>query len=521
MSIRRGVAVLGLLLSSVAAAETTRFEPKERLRDERADWLSVDGDRVASGFAHRVFLTSSTGAVEIDSELRLAVPVSEAVLAGDRLYLNEEGRRVSTVRLDSASEVPVTVELAPPPVAELRIVRMDDYLVVAEEGFGLRILALPPPPAHHHPAHPSAPQQIAAIPVSPGEPIAALAASVRRIYLATGAGMLHVIDAQRTEAPALVSSIEIGPGTRAMAANGSTLALLEPEGLRLVEITEDGNVVTAGVFPELAGSSIALAGRSLLLAAGERGLQSFVDRTPLAATHFVAISNFTFTPSNVTIDVGDTVQWENMGGLHNVESCDGVADPAQCGGLVAAQGSFTSGDPSSAPFVFSQTFTELGDNPYFCVVHVGLGMTGNVAVSAAPTPPGVPDGTTGTPLLVRKGTSNGSTLILLWDDSTCTGITDHQVIYGLGASLPTLPGGIYTPADGLCAIGAPPFLWNPVPNPAADPQGLLWFLVLATDGPDLEGSWGADSFGDERKGPGPNGFSGLCVQGKDFSSSCP
>ena len=37
--------------------------------------------------------------------------------------------------------------------------------------------------------------------------------------------------------------------------------------------------------------------------------------------------------------LGDTVQWDNVEGFHNVESCDGVSDPDECSGQ-AVEGSF-------------------------------------------------------------------------------------------------------------------------------------------------------------------------------------
>jgi hypothetical protein len=132
-----------------------------------------------------------------------------------------------------------------------------------------------------------------------------------------------------------------------------------------------------------------------------------------------------------------------------------------------------------------------------------------------PPPPGVPG------LLVSKVAADGSILGLQWDTAPCTGDTDHQVVFGLGAGLPAVPGGVFTPSGGQCAIGSPPFNWGGVPDPAADPERLLWFVVLATNGSTLEGSWGKDSAGNERSGPGPNGFSGQCVSGKDFTNACP
>ena len=104
-------------------------------------------------------------------------------------------------------------------------------------------------------------------------------------------------------------------------------------------------------------------------------------------THVVELSGIDFSPAALTITVGDTVQWNWVSGFHSVESgVDGV--PA---------GVFTSGNPTSSPQTFSVTFDQafidanpLPGNvyPYYCVIHVGDGMSGTIAVqSPAPALP--------------------------------------------------------------------------------------------------------------------------------------
>lgn len=99
--------------------------------------------------------------------------------------------------------------------------------------------------------------------------------------------------------------------------------------------------------------------------------------------HVVEASNFVFTPSNLTIEVNDTVRWINTQGNHNV-----IADDA----------SFTSGAPSTDPWVFDKVFTAVGSNPYYCVNHGatgGIGMSGVITVQT-------PTGITGNDLLPTK-----------------------------------------------------------------------------------------------------------------------
>lgn len=94
---------------------------------------------------------------------------------------------------------------------------------------------------------------------------------------------------------------------------------------------------------------------------------------------------FFFLPSSLTIEVGDTVRWTWIGGLHNVES--GV------GGL--ADGNFSSGGPTAVVgTTFEVTFDAafLAANPmpgnsypYYCGVHVDFGQTGTIIVDQVST----------------------------------------------------------------------------------------------------------------------------------------
>lgn len=86
------------------------------------------------------------------------------------------------------------------------------------------------------------------------------------------------------------------------------------------------------------------------------------------ATGTVTIVGTSFQPATITIQPGDTVEWVKSDGFHNV---------------VAEDGSFRSGDPTSDSFNFSHTFTQPGEYKYFCQVHGGSGMRGTIIVAAA------------------------------------------------------------------------------------------------------------------------------------------
>ena len=100
-------------------------------------------------------------------------------------------------------------------------------------------------------------------------------------------------------------------------------------------------------------------------------ISSFIFSINAQTTHIVETVGPTFSPADLTIEVGDTVEWRNTGqGFHNV---------------VADDGSFTNGDPSSSNWTFQVQFDEVGDNPYFCSAHGaagGIGMSGVVHVNS-------------------------------------------------------------------------------------------------------------------------------------------
>ncbi len=82
--------------------------------------------------------------------------------------------------------------------------------------------------------------------------------------------------------------------------------------------------------------------------------------------HMVETTEVGFVPAQLTIQVGDTVTWVNVdSGAHSV---------------VAIDGTFDSGVPSSDPWQYSFTFHEGGTWDYTCSVHFGQGPTHTIIV---------------------------------------------------------------------------------------------------------------------------------------------
>ena len=352
--------------------------------------------------------------------------------------------------------------------------------------------------------------------VAVGADVTAVTAFGWTVYAALANGTIAQVDATDPARPTLARRIRHQPGVRALAANGARLYALGTNGLLILDL----DAGTRHLEPGIDGRALVVAGRQLRVWTDGGEILTVRDdlAAPLLTT--VSVSNNFYQPEDVTIDVGDTVRWTNVSGIHhNVYAC--TATQVGCGGETAAE-AFGSGSASEF-FVYEHTFTAAGANPYICQPHAPF-MIGSVTVTGGSggNPPAVPDGSPGAPAVAAKLTADGSSLSISWDTAACTGAIDHQVVFGYGYQLPGATGGGYELAGSRCGLGSTsPQTWSGVPPAFATPTGFLWWLVLATDGDGTEGSWGTSSVGGERQGPGPDGASLECGSAaKSTVNSC-
>lgn len=466
-------------------ADSTRFRRLGQTFDRTADWVTIDGNRVAFGSGQDLYLGEHGSLMLPRSEFKLDAPISEAVLVQTDLYLNDN-RSISVLDLRSPQVRPVPVRLDPAPQATLHLSRMTDYLVVAEDGVGLRFVALPLPSGHrsqagHRHHFPSEATQIAFLPLK--EKFRAIATSGHRVYAAIEGKRIALIDAGGAANPNSVRYLPMKEDVHALAANGATLYLLGSGGLRVMDLSvEDGPSITR-VFPEVQGRSIQLAGRSVYVAGGDRGVTNYNDSSALAAIQVINVGDIFFSPTSVTINEGDTVKWQKPGTSfrHNVLSCNSAQ--FGCDGATSTE-AFTSGRATTSPFTFQYRFTTPGDNPYVCQIHT-VNMRGTVVVRAAVVPAGrVPDGAQvpGTPLTVEQAT--GGQLRLTWGDSCLPTDNDFEIYEG------TL-GAFYSHTMKFCTTsGATTSTFLPGP-------GSTYYVVVPRNGP-REGSYGINSNAVER-----------------------
>jgi plastocyanin len=499
-----------------------RFKPKGRIAGNSADWVSLDMDRAVFGSGTQVTVAAARPTIRLQSQLVLDAPAVDGVLVGGDLFLVERydrSERLSVLTLNSNSATTMPVRLHPQPRASLRLGQMDDYLLVAEDGYGLRILGLP---GHRHngSSHHDTGGRLAAVGFFPfSEKILAVTASLRTIYVATERELV-VIDASVPALPGFVRRVPLDTEANGLAANGSKVYLLGDDGLRMLDLSGNDERSDATLHPGVRGQAILLAGRTVYVAGGELGLQEFQDQSAPAQTFFVQVGDAFFNPAGViNVNVGDMVVWEkpSTAFTHNVFSCNSAQ--TGCGGATSTE-TFTSGPVTTSPFDFFHTFNLVGSNPYLCQTHT-LTMQGDITVAGGPAaPPGVSSGAGGsTPMTVDKLVAAGTDLSIAYDTS-CTGAVDHDIIFGTRAQLPAALGGIYGLTGGRCSIGTTsPFTWTATPAPASG--DFVWWVIVADDGSGTEGSWGKDGGSGERDGSGLNGASGQCANtDKDLSNTC-
>ena len=138
--------------------------------------------------------------------------------------------------------------------------------------------------------------------------------------------------------------------------------------------------------------------------------------TPAATTNVtVGQGGTVFSPSSVSIQVGDTVKWTWANNNHSVTS----------GNPNSPNGIFDSGTHNQ-PFNFSFTFATAGTYPYYCRVH-GSMMTGTVTVTA-PTPTPTPTATA-TPTITPTPTPTPTPIPTPTPTPTPTPFTSHPLLF--------------------------------------------------------------------------------------------
>jgi plastocyanin len=123
------------------------------------------------------------------------------------------------------------------------------------------------------------------------------------------------------------------------------------------------------------------------MTSGQNSTSNPISHPKTTAIHDVTIQDFSFTPTPVTIAVGDTVRWTNNGPSHHSSTSDTA---------IWDSGLLNVGQ------TFSFTFNTAGTYPYHCSLHTS--MHGTVIVTSGNLPPNTPSKPTG-PTTLNVGQS--------------------------------------------------------------------------------------------------------------------
>ena len=101
------------------------------------------------------------------------------------------------------------------------------------------------------------------------------------------------------------------------------------------------------------------------------GMTGKVFVNAVSTSHKVAVTNYVFTPAQLTINVGDTVIWTNTQGSHNVNGAKSEypSNPESFGNNLGTG------------WTFSYVFKTAGTYDYHCDPHKDMGMVGKITVN--------------------------------------------------------------------------------------------------------------------------------------------
>lgn len=99
-------------------------------------------------------------------------------------------------------------------------------------------------------------------------------------------------------------------------------------------------------------------------------LVCFVCSTSFATKHNIAVAEFSFTPSSLTIPLGDTIVFNWVNGTHTATSTSVPAGAAPFDAPI-----------SSGSVILTYVPTKVGTYAYICTPHSSMGMTGSFSVT--------------------------------------------------------------------------------------------------------------------------------------------
>ena len=131
------------------------------------------------------------------------------------------------------------------------------------------------------------------------------------------------------------------------------------------------------------GSRVLWLGSLLAFAACGLGGPAYEAPSPGVAAVVEMTNGLSFSPAEITLPVGGTVEWQNTSFFTHTVTADPkrARDPAHVS-LPPGAEPFDSGEIPAGE-VFQRSFTTPGTYRYFCIPHEGQGMLGTIIVEPA------------------------------------------------------------------------------------------------------------------------------------------
>ena len=350
-----------------------------RIAPGPADWVAQGHGLLVYGSGARVVFAPESAPSSPVARLTLNHPVSGGLILADVACLVQNGQGLRFFRLSDPAH-PQDLGSFPLPPGRLHVVQWGDDLLVAADGYGLKVLAADPGffmdmGTRGCGISTTAPalKETAFLPMR--GTFTALAASGNTAYVAVKNRGIEMVDLSAPESPVLAGRIPFRGTVAGLAADGNRgLIASGPSYVRLLRGIAEGKAPSVAGGLALSARDLLLEGRAIYAAAGAGGVLLLRTDSPEASTADVNVGNIFFNPATVSINAGDAVKWTWVGGTHS--STSGSCATGNC----TPDGTWDSGLMSSG--TFSHTFATAGKFPYFCRIHLAA-MTGEVDVAGS------------------------------------------------------------------------------------------------------------------------------------------
>lgn len=336
----------------------------QKIKESNTGWVTSGNNMIVYGIGKRVNIASEEYPHNVIKSIMLDSKVSGAVIYGHYCYLAVSGKGIIIIDLSNYNNLQI-VNSIPLYGGKFYVAQSKELLYVVDQGSGLRIYEL---------YDPENPMEIGFLSIS--DKVSGLSASNTLAYIAFSNKGITLVDVSMPEEPIITGHIDFDIPVVSLSSSETEIYISSGlYGFTILDLTEP--IGSNSFFHQQIDSyGISIMGRAFYMAAREKGLFLVTSESRVPTTYIVYVGQggSNFSPSNLIVAQGDTVEWVWISGTHTTTS----------GNNCIADGIWNSGNKSSG--TFSYTFNNLGTYPYFCALHCAMGMTGIVTVNSVGPP---------------------------------------------------------------------------------------------------------------------------------------